>query len=214
MGTPNAAYQKGVQGMMDGSIDLDTDTLKWVLVDLADYGKAITGATNATPIVITATAHGYSNGDLVAIVGVGGNTAANGIFKIANIATNTFELTDPTTGANVAGNGAYTSGGVAVNLTVDDNLDDIPAAARVATSAALTSKTVTNGVLDAADSVFAAASGDPSEAMVLFKDTGTASTSRLFLFQGSASGLPITPNGQDINIVHDNGANKIIKFGF
>jgi len=76
------------------------------------YGRAVTGATNATPIVITSAAHGYANGDIVTIKGVGGNTAANGEYKVASVATNTFALTNVTTGANIAGNGAYTSGGI------------------------------------------------------------------------------------------------------
>lgn len=74
--------------------------------------KTITGATNATPIVITATSHGFSNGDVVIVSSVGGNTASNGWRKVANKTVNTFELTylDDT---NVAGNGTYTSGGSA-----------------------------------------------------------------------------------------------------
>lgn len=66
---------------------------------------AITGATNATPIVVTSTAHGLANGSWVFIAGVGGNTAANGHRQVANIAANTFEL------VGSVGNGAYTSGG-------------------------------------------------------------------------------------------------------
>jgi hypothetical protein len=77
-------------------------------------GKAITNATNATPIVITSNGHGLANGQAVTITDVGGNTAANGTFLASNVATNTFELRPTTTGtagAGVAGNGAYTSGG-------------------------------------------------------------------------------------------------------
>jgi hypothetical protein len=97
----NVLFEKGREGFTDGTLDWDTNSFKWMLMDLdtADVGvKAITGATNATPIVITATAHGFTNGDLVLIGKVGGNLAANGIFKIANQAANTFELTDPITG--------------------------------------------------------------------------------------------------------------------
>lgn len=65
----------------------------------------ITGATQATPIVITSTAHGRATGDYVRIAGVGGNTAANGLFKIAVINANSFSLNGS------VGNGAYTSGG-------------------------------------------------------------------------------------------------------
>jgi hypothetical protein len=66
---------------------------------------SITGATNATPIVITSNGHGLSNNDMVAIANVGGNTAANGIWSVDNVTANTFELEGST------GSGAYTSGG-------------------------------------------------------------------------------------------------------
>lgn len=66
-------------------------------------GQAITGATNATPIIITANAHGLSNGDEVYVNSVVGNTAANGTWTVANKATNTFEL------SGSVGNGAYTA---------------------------------------------------------------------------------------------------------
>jgi hypothetical protein len=67
--------------------------------------QVVTNATNATPIVITCTGHGYSNGDGIRIASVGGNTAANGDWSIAGVTANTFELVDS------SGSGAYTSGG-------------------------------------------------------------------------------------------------------
>jgi hypothetical protein len=69
--------------------------------------KSITGATNATPIAITCTAHGYSTGDTVVVTSVAGNTNANGTWEITNTGTNTFTLDGS------AGNAAYTSGGTA-----------------------------------------------------------------------------------------------------
>ena len=79
-------------------------------------GAAITGATNATPIQITSAAHGYSNGDIVTISGVLGNEAANGTFRVAGKTTNTINLVTtnatPPVGTNVAGDGAYVSGGI------------------------------------------------------------------------------------------------------
>src|SRR5262249_26844427 len=45
-----------------------------------DTPKAITGATNASPIVVTSNGHGLTNGETVRISGVGGNTAANGFW--------------------------------------------------------------------------------------------------------------------------------------
>ena len=75
------------------------------------YGaKSVGDATNATPIVITSTSHGYSDGDFVHITGVVGNTAANDLHVVANKTSNTFELTTPA-GTNVAGNGSYDSAG-------------------------------------------------------------------------------------------------------
>lgn len=74
----------------------------------------ITGATQADPVVITATAHGYANGDEVFISGVSGMIELNGNrYVVANVAANTFELTDQVTGTNIDGTGftAYVSGG-------------------------------------------------------------------------------------------------------
>ena len=75
----------------------------------------ISGATQANPVVITATGHGYSNGDEIRITGVVGMTELNNKrYLVANKTTNTFEITD-IDGNNINGTGftAYTSGGVA-----------------------------------------------------------------------------------------------------
>lgn len=281
-------FNKGREGFLDGSIDFDTDTIKAALLDLntADVGvKAITAATNATPIVVTATAHGFTNGDNVFIDGVGGNLAANGVWKIASVTANTFELQRPD-GTNAAGSAAYTSGGYAVNLgpsASGDFWDDFDACL-VGAAVTLTGPTVTSGVADANDTTFTAVTGASVEAIGLFKSTGTNSTSRMIaLITGkhvvtvntapsgtyttvaveplaagipngsvltfsngqtvttnavanagdrsitvvsttnaltaasralapiTGSGLPVTPNGGDITVAWDNGANKIFK---
>ena len=80
-------------------------------------------------------------------------------------------------------------------------LSDVPAAARVATTGNMASKTFTNGTFDSADPSFTAVTGDVSEALILFIDTGTAGTSRLIAFYDTGvGGLPFTPNGGDINV--------------
>jgi hypothetical protein len=86
------------------------------------------------------------------------------------------------------------------NVTTDDNLDDITAAARVAESTAFGSKTKTAGTADAADVTLSAVSGDGADSIVIFKETGTESTSTLWVFIDTATGLPVTPNGGDIII--------------
>ena len=132
----NALYDKAREGFLDGSIDWDTDDIRAILIDTADY---------------------------------------------------------------------------TVNLATDDNLDDIPGAARVAVSAALSGKTVVDGVADAEDVTFSAVTGDQCEALVLYKHTGTESTSRLIAYIDDATGLPVTPNGGDIQILWSAGDDKIFR---
>lgn len=132
----NALYNKGRQGFLEGAIDWDTDDIRAILVDAADY---------------------------------------------------------------------------TVDVANHDNLDDVPAGARVSVSGSLTGKTVTDGVADAADVTFTAVTGDPSEALVIYKHTGTESTSRLIAYLDTGTGLPVTPNGGNVTVQWDNGANKIFK---
>ena len=81
----------------------------------------------------------------------------------------------------------------------------------VADSGNLASKTVTLGVADADDVTFGSVTGATVEAVVIWKDTGTASTSPLIAYIDTATNLPITPNGGDITVSWDSGANKIFK---
>lgn len=82
----------------------------------------------------------------------------------------------------------------------------------VATSANLSSKTVTNGIADAADFTYTAVgAGAACNDLVCYQDSGVAGTSRLIFRIDTATGLPVTPNGGDISVAWDNGANKIFK---
>lgn len=68
---------------------------------------SVTGATNASPIVITtSTAHNYTTGDAVCLRDIEGNTAANGVFTITVLSPTTYSLDAS------SGNGAYTTGGI------------------------------------------------------------------------------------------------------
>jgi len=97
------------------------------------------------------------------------------------------------------------------NLATDDFLDDIAAGARVAVSGAMSGKTTTDGTADASDDspTFSAVSGDVSEELVIYYHTGVDGTSSLIVNIDSATGLPVTPNGGDITVQWDNGADKI-----
>ena len=75
----------------------------------------------------------------------------------------------------------------------------------------MTTKTTTLGVFDADNITFSSVSGDVSEALIIYRHTGTDSTSELIAYIDGATGLPVTPNGGDITITWDSGANKIFK---
>ncbi len=122
----NALYPQGKAGIMRGDIVLLTDTIKFVIVDLADY--------------------------------------------------------------------TYSS--------THEFLSDIPSGARVAITSALSSKVVEDTAAFKSDNAIAATvTGDEIEAIVMFKDTGDAATSRLILFQDTGlTGAPFTPNGSDVRI--------------
>lgn len=72
--------------------------------------KTITGATNASPIVVTAVAHGFAVDEVVTVQSVAGNTAANGAWLISAVTADTLTLFGTT------GNAAYTSGGEVLDL--------------------------------------------------------------------------------------------------
>ena len=89
-------------------------------------------------------------------------------------------------------------------VATDDFIDDILSAARVpaiASCPALASKTngvVGVGVFDAVDTVFTSLSGDASEQLILFEDSGSEATSDVVCFWDTATGLPLTPNGANV----------------
>jgi hypothetical protein len=81
---------------------------------ILEGNKTITGITQANPAVVTATSHGYSNGDEVLITAVVGMTQVNSKrFLVAGKTTNTFQLTDKDgTNINSTGYTAYGSAGI------------------------------------------------------------------------------------------------------
>lgn len=76
--------------------------------------KTITAVTQALPGSVTATAHGFNNGDVVVIAGVVGMTQLNGnAYVVSYKTTNTFLLTNTDT----TGFTAYSSAGTATPNT-------------------------------------------------------------------------------------------------
>lgn len=75
-------------------------------------------------------------------------------------------------------------------------------AGQVGTEVELGTKTFTDGLFDAADSVFTAVTGSTVEAIVIFiKNAGANTTWRLIGYiDTGVTGLPVTPNGGNINV--------------
>lgn len=89
--------------------------------------------------------------------------------------------------------------------STDQDLADITAGARVATSGAMGSKTAnlsgTTLTADAADITFSAVTGSSAESILVYRHTGTEATSLLLVyFDTGVTGLPVTPNGGDITL--------------
>jgi hypothetical protein len=73
--------------------------------------KTITGITVGNPTIITSAAHGFNNGDVVAIAGVTGTDAAllNGLsWVVTNKTTNTFAVQLDSTGKTLTATGTAT----------------------------------------------------------------------------------------------------------
>lgn len=137
---------------------------------------------------------------------------ANALFDNARelFLTAGLDWTAGTIKACLVDTGTYT-----VNLSAHNYLGDGVSAAIVGgangRSANLASRTATDGAADAADVTFSTITGVSIEAIVLYRDTGVDATSELIAYIDTATGLPITPNGGDIIVTWDNGANKIFK---
>lgn len=87
-----------------------------------------------------------------------------------------------------------------------DFYDDVPVAARVGTAQTLANKSITNGVFDADNAVFTSVTGDPTEAVVLYKDAGGADGANPLIAYIEGS---VTPNGGNITVQWSDGASKI-----
>lgn len=82
----------------------------------------VSGATNATPIVVTtAQPHNLADGDTVTIASVGGNTNANGTHYVDVASATTFAIySDAALSTGIAGNGLYTSDGTVTKTPATD----------------------------------------------------------------------------------------------
>lgn len=97
-GTTTVKVVSSTEFTLDGTVGNDTY--------VSGGSKTVNAATNASPIEITTTtSHTLEDNDVVQVSGVGGNTAANGVWRITKVSATKFYLDGST------GNGAYTAGG-------------------------------------------------------------------------------------------------------
>ena len=93
-----------------------------------------------------------------------------------------------------------------VNLGTHADHADVTAAGIEATSGNLANVAVTTPSarkfrVDCDDWTWTSVSGDQCESVIVYKDSGTSATSLLFVYYDTfASGMPVTPNGGDINV--------------
>jgi hypothetical protein len=93
-------------------------------------------------------------------------------------------------------------------------LSDITSAVWRARGTYLVNKTTASGIADADDTTLAGVGSSGSATAVfiaLVNETGASQTSLVTAVIDTASGLPFLPNGGDVQIQWDSGANKIFK---
>lgn len=99
-----------------------------------------------------------------------------------------------------------------IDLANDEDMGDRASASVVAESGNFASKTIAAGVADAADITVSTVSGDQFESIDIFLHSGTGADNDLLIANiDTATGLPFTPSGGDIEVQWDAGANKIFK---
>jgi hypothetical protein len=178
-------FDKGRDAYLEKLIGWTADTQKAMLLDMTVAGtwlKQITNVTNANPAVYTSTAHGFSNNDIVVVLGVKGNLSTNQIGRVASAAANTFQLVTLQQGLAVAGSGAYTSGGSAINLTQAQFVTDI-LGGRIGADVSLAGTSSTAGIANASNWTWTAVTGNPAQAVILYDAAGGSdATNRLVCY--------------------------------
>lgn len=92
-------------------------TYKVYAFEVAAAGKTLTSTSQANPIVVAATAHGFSDGDKVKLAGISTATSLNNrIFTVAGKTDDAFNLTEDN-GGNVNGSGLGVGSGGTAYLT-------------------------------------------------------------------------------------------------
>jgi hypothetical protein len=96
------------------------------------------------------------------------------------------------------------SAGYTPTIATDAHLTDVPSGDRVATATVTGLSVASRAVQISGTVTFASVTGAVCTQVVLYKDTGTPSTSPLLaLFDTFTSGMPVTPVGSNIVLTLD-----------
>lgn len=106
---------------------------------------------------------------------------------------------------------ALVSGGYTPNTSTHTFWSSVTANL-IGTAVSLASKSSSAGIANCANVTFTSvATGSTATYLVIYKDTGTASSSPLIAVIDTATGLPVTTNGGNITVTIDTGSNKLFK---
>lgn len=194
---------------------------------IASTATVISDVNASTPVagtarVTTSTVHNLSAGDFI---NISGTTNFNGTFRVINVpTTTTFDITSAETVSETAItanlNGTFSGPRIKATLidandrgyvTTDEYYSAISGVVGAEVSMQEIQNTTlnTSGVFDGDNITFVNVTGDTSESLLIWIDTGTDATSRLVAYMDTGiTGLPITPTqgGGDIDVLwNDSG---------
>lgn len=206
-----AIFSRYRQSLLDSTAPaLNSGTTSAVLLNLVDtpvsggQGVPITSTNTGTPMTVTftdPTPFLFAAGDRVAIQDAV-DPVANGTWRIGFASATTITLENDTDGLSHGGGAGASSGGSIFDLSQIEFANDLNNV--IGPVINLTGRSINQGVFDAADVVFpsVAAAAVTINAVVIYDDTGSAATSQLIAIIGSdvATGLPVVPNGGDIDV--------------
>jgi hypothetical protein len=187
-------FDNGRNSFNTGGLNYTGDAIKAMLLDTSANGtfiKQITNATNANPVVYSSTLN-PTNNDVIVVGGIVGNLSANQTGLAAASGGASFSLTT-LEGVNVAGSGAWVSGGYAVNLTQAVFVAGI-LGNRVGTDQTLIGKTSSRGIANATSPISwpTVPAGNPVQAVIIYDAAGGADASnRLIMWNDGRVRLKI-----------------------
>lgn len=107
---------------------------------------------------------------------------------------------------------ALVSSAYTVAISTHQYYSDVPSTAVIGTPVALSSKSSSAGIANCGNVTFTSVTtGSTVSYIVIYKDTGTDTTSPLIAYIDTATGLPVTTNGGNITVTIDTGAAKLFK---